>query len=288
VRDVRLIDVAAQVSVGKALDIRQSGPVDGYDTRVSGSGDVLAATGADVIVIADAHVEGEWEGDRGLALVRQLLAAGTTAPIVFAGPKQTWLMEASVRELGLDADRVVGTAAGALTGAMRSLAALEADGSGADVSLVVSGRPPAFLVAWSSATIGGTLVTDRVPAHRLMALSQQLPALWPTRPYAIAAATTPAVEGLPFGTRPLAPGRHRVHQRRDLRPRAAPPPAVGGRLVGSRTPVPGVIVVDQEWDVRHRAALLPLTLGNGRVLQKHMPSFSGQERVEFLNSLSRS
>jgi malate dehydrogenase len=254
VRDVRLIDAAAQAAAGKALDIRQSGPVDGYDTRVSGSGDVLAATSADVIVIADAHVEGEWEGDRGLALVRQLLAAGTTAPIVFAGPKQTWLMEASVRELGLDANRVVGTAAAALTGAIRALVALETDGSGADVSLVVTGRPPAFLVTWSSATVGGALVTDRVPAHRLMAISHQLSALWPTRPYAIAAATAPAVEGL---------------------------------LLGSRTHVPGVTVVDQEWDVRHRAAFLPLTLGNGRVLHKHTPSFSGQERVEFLNSLSR-
>lgn len=254
VRDVRLFDAAASVAAGKALDIRQAGPVDGYDTRVSGGGDVLAATGADVIVIADASGEGEWEGDRGLALVRQLMSAGAAAPFVFAGPKQTWLMEAVARELGVPADRIVGTAAAALSGAIRGLVALEASGSGADVSLVVAGRPPAFVIAWSSATIGGALVTDRVPAHRLMAISHQVKALWPTGPYAIAAATAPVVEGL---------------------------------IAGSRAHLPGVTIVDREWEVRNRAALLPLTLGGGRVLAHHMPSFSAQERVEFLNSVSR-
>jgi len=262
VRDVRLIDAAASIAAGKALDIRQSGPVDGYDTRVSGDGDVLAATGADVIVIADATnisspaaAEGEWEGDRGLALVRQLIAAGSTAPFVFAGPKQTWLMEAVARELRVPADRIVGTAAAAVTGAVRALVALEVDGSGADVSLVVAGRPPAFVIVWSSATIGGSLVTDRVPAHRLMAISHQLKSLWPTGPYAIAAATAPIVEGL---------------------------------LAGTRAHLPGVAIVGQEWGVRSRAALLPLTLGHGRVLARHTPSFSGQERVEFMNGVLRS
>ncbi len=255
VRDVRLVDTAAGVAAGKALDIRQAGPVDGYDTRVSGEGDVLAATGAGVIVIADSSAEGEWEGDRGLALVRQLMAAGASAPLVFVGPKQTWLMEAVARELGVPADRIVGTAAAPLTGAVRGLGALEADGSGAVAPRAAAGRPPAIVIAWSSATIGGALVTDRVPAHRLAAISHQVKALWPTSPYAIAAATAPVVEGL---------------------------------LAGTRTHVPGVTIVDREWDVRNRAALLPLTLGNGRVLARHVPSFSGQERVEFLNSLSKS
>ncbi len=48
VRNVRLIDAASSVAVGKALDIKQSGPVEGFDTRVSGDGNVLAAAGASV------------------------------------------------------------------------------------------------------------------------------------------------------------------------------------------------------------------------------------------------
>jgi malate dehydrogenase len=254
VRDVRLIDQAVGVATGKALDILQSGPVEGYDTRVSGQGDILAAVGAGVIVIADSHESGEWEGDRGLTLIRQLLAAGATGPFVFAGSQQTWLMEAASRELGLPVDRVVGTAAAALTGAVRGLVALEVNGSGADVALVVTGRPPAFVVAWSSATVGGALITDCVPAHRLVAISQQVKGLWPTGPYAIASATAPVVEGL---------------------------------LSGTRTHVPAMTIVDIEWGVRGRAALLPVTLGNGRVLARHTPSLSPQERVELMNALAR-
>jgi malate/lactate dehydrogenase len=173
---------------------------------------------------------------------------------VFAGAKQTWLMEAAALELGVPADRIAGTAAAALTGAVRALVALEVNGSGADVSLVVAGRPPAFVVAWSSATIGGSLITDRVPPHRLAAISQQLKGLWPTGPYAIGAATAPVVEGL---------------------------------LTGSRAHVPAVVIVDREFGVRSRAALLPVTLGNGRVLARHKPSLSQQEHVEFMNALTR-
>lgn len=254
VRDVRLIDAAGNVAAGKALDIRQTGPVEGYDTRVSGQSDALAAVGAGVIVIADGHESGEWEGDRGLALVRQLVNAGAAGPFVFAGPKQTWLMEAAAQELGVPADRMAGTAAAALTSAVRGLVALEVNGSGADVSVVVTGRPPAFVIAWSSATIGGSLITDRVPAHRLLAISNQVKGLWPTGPYAIAAATAPVVEGL---------------------------------LNGTRAHIPAVTIVDIEWGVRNRAALLPVSLGDGRVQARHNPSLSAQERVDFLNALTR-
>ncbi len=254
VRDISLIDDAASVAAGKALDIRQSGPVEGHDTRVSGEGDLLAAAGASVIVFADSHESGEWEGDRGLTLVRRLVTAGATGAFVFAGPKQTWLMEATARELGVPADRILGTAAAALAGAARGLVALEVNGSGADVSLVVAGRPPAFVIAWSSATVGGALITERVPAHRLVAISQQIKSLWPTQPYAIAAATALVAEGLLFGT---------------------------------RAQIPAVTIVDQEFGVRSGAAMLPVSLGNGRVLARHSPSFSPQERVDFVNALTK-
>lgn len=252
VRDVRLIDAAASVAAGKALDIRQTGPVEGYDTRLSGIGDPLAAVGADVIVIADTHAEGEWEGDKGLALIRQLVTAGASGPFVFAGTKQTWLIEAVVRELGVSPDRVVGTAAAAMVTAARGLAALEINGSGADVTLAVSGKPPALTVAWSSASAGGSLLTDRIPAHRLLAISQQLKVLWPAGPYAIATATAPVVEGL---------------------------------ISGTRRDTPGVTVLTGEFGQRGVACLLPLTLGNGRVLSRIVPSLSPQERTDVVNSL---
>ena len=49
--DVVLFDVFAGVASGKALDIMQSGPVDGFDSHMVGSSDYAAIAGADVVVV---------------------------------------------------------------------------------------------------------------------------------------------------------------------------------------------------------------------------------------------
>ncbi|MGH9369962.1 MAG: lactate/malate family dehydrogenase, partial [Vicinamibacterales bacterium] len=66
--EVRLIDVEGRIAQGKALDILQSSPIEGFSTRVSAGDSLEAAVGADVIVIADA-AEGDVEhaGESGLA-----------------------------------------------------------------------------------------------------------------------------------------------------------------------------------------------------------------------------
>jgi len=49
--DVVLFDVFAGVAAGKALDLMQSGPVDGFDSNMVGSSDYSAIEGADVIIV---------------------------------------------------------------------------------------------------------------------------------------------------------------------------------------------------------------------------------------------
>ena len=89
VREIRLIDSEVRIAQGKALDIQQSGPVEGFSTTLSGVESLHASAGADVIVLADAASgAGEHTGEAGLAMVRQLVAAGVTAPLLFAGANQ--------------------------------------------------------------------------------------------------------------------------------------------------------------------------------------------------------
>lgn len=260
---IQVIDAAATVAAGKALDIRQSGPVEHFDTIVSAASDPLEATGASVIVIADAAVNGpgahaagspdqepDREIDQRLALVAQLLRAGATAPFVFAGPSHARLMERCVRELNLPTDRAVGTANSAIIGTVRAMAAVEMNVS--PVGVAVIGRAPAFVIAWSAASAGGLLVTERVPAHTLLAISQSLPRFWPPGSYAIASATAPIVEALISGGR----GRHAA-----------------------------TIVLGNEHGARGVAAMLPLELGRGRVLSSLLPSLSPIEHSAFVNSL---
>jgi len=49
--DVVLFDVFPGVAAGKALDIMQSGPVDGFDSNMVGTGDYAAIAGADVVIV---------------------------------------------------------------------------------------------------------------------------------------------------------------------------------------------------------------------------------------------
>jgi malate dehydrogenase len=252
VRAITFVDDAAGIASGKALDIQQAAPIDRVDVHVSAATDPLAAAGASVIVLADAAESGEWRDDRALALVNRLMRAGTTAAFVFAGPNQMTLMRAASRELGLAGDRIVGTAASAVVGTVRALVGLETDGAGTGVSVTVVGRPPAFVVGWSSATTAGSLVTDRVPAHRLLAVGQALKRFWPPGPRAIASPTTRIVEALVGGSRDL-------HQ--------------------------AMTILDGEFGCRGGVGMMPLSIGPGRVLARVMPSLSPQERTEIENSL---
>jgi malate dehydrogenase len=49
--DVVMFDVFGGVAAGKALDIMQSGPVDGFDANMSGGSDYAAIKGADVVIV---------------------------------------------------------------------------------------------------------------------------------------------------------------------------------------------------------------------------------------------
>jgi malate dehydrogenase len=49
--DVVLFDVFGGVAAGKALDIMQSGPVDGFDSNMSGGSDYAAIKDADVVIV---------------------------------------------------------------------------------------------------------------------------------------------------------------------------------------------------------------------------------------------
>ena len=49
--DVVLFDIAEGMPAGKALDLAQTGPVEGYNAALSGSNDYAAIAGADVVIV---------------------------------------------------------------------------------------------------------------------------------------------------------------------------------------------------------------------------------------------
>src|SRR5918997_4373364 len=49
--DIILFDIAEGIPAGKALDIAQAGPVDGYDAKLKGTSDYADIAGADVCIV---------------------------------------------------------------------------------------------------------------------------------------------------------------------------------------------------------------------------------------------
>jgi len=260
VRRVLLVDAAAGVAAGKALDIQQSGAVSGSHTRLDGTDDLSRAVGSAVCVIADRYLppagsggssdapqDSEWAGDDGLALLRQLVPWTENTPLVFAGASQTGLMLTARREHHIARPLLIGSAPEAYASAMRSMVALEAGCSPAEVSLSVLGLPPAGLVVpWSEAAIGGFGLERTLTPVQMSRLDTRAARLWPPGPFALGMAAARAVEAV-----------------------------VGA----SRRALSVLTVLDGEYGVRNRLGSMPALLDARGVASLRVPSLSSRERV---------
>jgi len=196
-----LVDPMGPVAAGKALDLRQAGAIDGSHTRLEGTNDATCVAGCDVCVVADrqhlAGSSGEWRGEEGLALVRQLAPYLGRAPIVFAGALQVDLLGAAATELAIDRRRLLGSAPDAFASAVAAIVAVEANCSPREVLLTVLGTPPAGLVIpWSEASIGGYALQEVLAPVQLTRVEARVARLWPPGPYALGAAAARLVTAI--------------------------------------------------------------------------------------------
>jgi malate dehydrogenase len=205
VRSIRLVDEKGRVAEGKALDIAQAAPVEGFATRITGSVDIATAAGASVIVLADRVAGGEWQGDEALQLVRQLARSAPQAILLCAGSAQRDTIDAGVRELRVPRARLFGSAPEALASGARALVALAVNGSPRDVALSVLGVPPSqAVVLWEDATVAGFSLTRLLDEPTRRRLSARIAALWPPGPYALATAATMVIEAIAGRSRRIA------------------------------------------------------------------------------------
>jgi malate dehydrogenase len=253
-RTVRLIDEAGRVAEGKALDIAQAAPVEGFATQLSGGTDWSTSAGADVVVIADRFGAGEWQEDDALQLVAQLSRSAPRAVLLCAGATHRGIVERGVRERSIGRARLFGSAPEALAGGARALAALAVNGSPRDVSLSVLGVPPdQTVIPWHDATLAGFALTRRLdePSRRLLAA--RVAALWPPGPYALATAAAIVIDAVAERTR---------------------------RLTSC------FVAPDASSGVQARTAALPVRLGRAGIVEVVMPSLSVAERIALENALA--
>ena len=197
VRAIRLIDATGSVAAGKALDIMQAAPVEQFATPVSGMTEISYAAGAGIIVVADRVGSGEWKGDEALLLLKQLSQMANSAIVVCAGASQRELVERGVRDQRTSPQRLFGSAPEALAAALRSLIALEINGSVRDIALTVVGVPPHHtVIPWDAVTIGGFAAIDVLTEPVRRRIETRLTPLWPPGDYALATAAAEAIASM--------------------------------------------------------------------------------------------
>jgi malate dehydrogenase len=247
VRSIRLVDETGSIAAGKALDIAQAAPIEGFATQVSGTTDVASAAGASVIVIADRVGAGEWRGDEAVLLVKRLAQTAPKAVLVCAGASQREVVDRAVRELHHDRKRIFGTASEALTAGGRALCALAVNGSPRDVALSIVGNPPEHtVILWESAAIGGVALSSSIDEPTRRRLQARIAASWPPGAYALACAAAAAID------------------------------VMCGR---SRRTLTCFIGPDTSAGTRTRTAALPARLGPSGVIDVVNPELSVAERV---------
>ena len=250
-----LVDEAAGVAAGKALDIAQAAPVDRYDTTLAGTADESVVTGAAAIVIADRVGAGEWTDEAGLGLVRRLAGLNDQAPILCAGASQRTVIDRGVHELGLSRGRLFGTAPEAFRGAVTSMVSLEAEVAPGEISLLVVGRPPHdVIVPWDSASLNGRRAIDVLPPPVITRLEARVSQLWPPGAAALGSAATRVIRSML--TR--APRTHVVE-----------------------------VALTREEAVGGRAAMLPARFGPRGILRVESLPLSARDRVRLDSTLAR-
>jgi malate dehydrogenase len=201
---IRLIDDNASVAAGKALDVRQSGPISGSDTRVEAAADLAAAAGASAIVLADPVGAAEWSGESALGVLRRLKDGGylDLSVLICAGASHHAVMQQAFDELGLSRRRVVGSAPESFAAMARALVAIDARAASNQVALMVIGRPPQkMVIPWNEASVAGYSVTSLLTAPQLNHVERRLRGLWPPGPSALGTAAAVFCESVVTGSR---------------------------------------------------------------------------------------
>ena len=251
---VLLVDDAGHVAAGKALDIQQSGAVEGFHTRVEGTSDVTQATGCSVCIVADrfGRTSVEWQGEEGLALLKRVAPALGDAPLVFAGAAQAPLLLALAREAAVARARLVGSAPEALASAITAIVAMEARCSPGEVQVAVLGAPSGFVVPWSEASIGGYALERVLSQVQLVRVEARARSLWPPGPFALGEAAARVADGL---------------------------------LRSSRRAFSVLTVLGGEFGVRGRVGALPALLAPTGIVHVRVPTLNTRERVQLETAL---
>ncbi|MCC6629150.1 MAG: malate dehydrogenase [Chloroflexi bacterium] len=181
--DIVLVDIVEGMPQGKALDLMQSGPVEGYDSHVTGANGYSETAGSDVVVITSgiARKPGMSRDDLLLTnarivgdVTRQVVAASPDAILIVVSNPLDAMAHLAYRVSGLPRERVIGMAGVLDSARFRTFIAMELNVSVEDVNaFVLGGHGDTMVPLPRYSTVAGIPITELMTPARVEALVQR-------------------------------------------------------------------------------------------------------------------
>jgi malate dehydrogenase len=182
-REIVMVDVADGIPQGKALDQWESAPIEGFDSRVTGSTSYDAAAGSEVFVVTAgiARKPGMSRDDllkTNAGIVRsvseEIARVAPDSIIVMVSNPLDVMSYVAMKASGFPRERVIGMAGVLDTARYRSFIALELDCSVEDIqALVLGGHGDTMVPLVSYTAVSGIPLSQLLPEDRIEALIER-------------------------------------------------------------------------------------------------------------------
>ena len=182
-REVVLVDIAEGIPQGKGLDQWESAPIEGFDTRVSGSNGYDSSTGADIFIVTAGVARKPGMSRDDLLKTNAGVIRSVTKEIKRVAPDSIIIMvtnpldvmaQVALETSGFPRERVIGMAGVLDTARFRSFIALELDVSIEDIqALVLGGHGDTMVPLISYTSVSGIPLTQLMDEEKIEQLVER-------------------------------------------------------------------------------------------------------------------
>lgn len=181
--DVVLVDIVEGMPQGKALDLLESGPVEGYDSLLTGSNDYGATANSDVVVITAGLARKPGMSRDDLLLKNAGIVKDVTQNVVRESPEAIIIVVSNPLDAmchvaravsGFPRERVLGMAGVLDSARFRTFIAMELDVSVENThAFVLGGHGDTMVPLARYSTVAGIPITELLSQERVDALIQR-------------------------------------------------------------------------------------------------------------------
>ncbi|MBL8218739.1 MAG: malate dehydrogenase [Bryobacterales bacterium] len=183
IADVVLVDIAEGVPQGKGLDLRQAGPVEGYDTIITGANDYEVTANSDVVVITAGFPRKPGMSRDDLLMANYEIVKAATENVAKYSPNAILIIVTNPLDAmcwtahqvsKFSKNRVIGMAGVLDTARYRTFLAMELGVSVENIqALVLGGHGDTMVPLVRLTSVSGIPLTELLPQDRIDAIVQR-------------------------------------------------------------------------------------------------------------------